>query len=72
LTQITEIPIGMFVGNEDLLGDPKDARETRDQIGSIVHYEEIEGGHMSFLAGKDMSYFERVLDLLSTYNKGTE
>ena len=54
----------MFVGTEDLLGDPEDARETRDLIGSIVHYEEIEAGHMSFLAGKDMSYFERVLELL--------
>ena len=35
----------------------------------LVHYEEIDASHASFLVGKDMSYFERVIELVSVYNK---
>lgn len=55
----------MFAGIEDILADTTDAEWTRDQIGdNIVHYEEIHAGHLTFLVGKDMSYFNTVMDLL--------
>ena len=56
----------MFTGTSDLCADLTDARWTRDMIGdSIVHYEEIDAGHLSFLVGKDMTYFtEDVMGLL--------
>ena len=59
----------MFVGSNDTLADPIDAAWTRDQIGAaVIHYEQITGGHLSFMVGKDMSYFNTVLYLLGEYN----
>jgi len=51
------------------LADHEDAEWTRDMIGdNIVHYSMILGGHMSFMVGKDMSYFTRdVMNLLKKY-----
>ena len=55
----------MFTGSEDPLADVTDSRWTRDQIGdNIVHYEEVEAGHLTFLVGKDMTYFNTVMGLL--------
>jgi len=66
LENITGVPIAMFTGNVDPLADLTDARWTRDTIGdSIVHYEEVDAGHLTFMIGKDMTYFtEGVMDLL--------
>ena len=60
----------MFVGESDLLANPDDAAWIRGQIGdAVVHYEQMPGGHLSFLVGKDMDYFRvRVVDLLSQYH----
>ena len=70
LENIRNIPVAMFVGEEDLLADPKDSSWTRDQIGeAVVHYEQIPGGHLSFLVGKDMSYFTHsVMGLLERHH----
>merc|ERR1712216_298358 len=58
LENITGVPVAMFTGKEDILADLTDAQWTRDQIGdNIVHYEEIEAGHLTFMVGKDMTYF---------------
>ena len=67
-----EVPIAMFVGTKDNLGDTQDARWARDTIKSagnaIKFYQEIKGGHASFMVGKDMSYFENVIQLIKKYN----
>ena len=70
LENITTVPVAMFTGTEDILADLTDSRWTRDRIGdNIVHYEEIEAGHLTFLVGKDMTYFsEGVMDLLAQYH----
>ena len=72
LNTITDVPIAMFVGKEDDLGDSADTRWARDTIKSggdaIVHYEEMEGGHASFLIGKDMSWVDRAKVLVAKYN----
>ena len=64
------MPSAMFVGSDDDLGDPTDARWAQAQFSSGVlkHYEEIAGGHLTFLAGKDVSYFDRAMDLIKQYN----
>lgn len=56
----------MFVGLDDELATTEDARWTRDQIGSaVVHYQEQIGGHISFIIGKDMTYFsETAMDII--------
>ena len=60
----------MFTGKEDPIADLADSRWTRDQIGNVVvHYEEINAGHLSFVVGKDMSFFNKtVMGLLQYYH----
>lgn len=73
---LSGIPIAMFQRSKDILLTPQDARWTRDQIMSqplgrraLVHYEELEGGgHESYFVGNDMSYLNKVIDLLEEYN----
>ena len=66
LEKITEVPVAIFTGLYDPLADLTDERWTRDTIGKkVVHYEEINAGHLTFLIGKDMTYFTKgVMGLL--------
>ena len=70
LENIYGVPIAMFTGTDDILADLTDSRWTRDRIGdNLAHYEEIEAGHLTFMVGKDMTYFtESVMDLLKLYH----
>ena len=69
LENINTVPVAIFAGIEDILADTTDAEWTRDQIGdNIVHYEEIHAGHLTFMVGKDMTYFNTVMDLLQEYH----
>ena len=65
-----EVPVALFVGQSDKLADVEDAQWIKSQLGDkAVHYQEIVGGHISFMIGKDMSYFtEDVIGLLSQYH----
>jgi CHAD domain-containing protein len=60
----------MFVGTQDDLGDVTDAQWARDQLNSsvMVHYQEVDAGHSTFMIGKDMTYFDQVMDLVHQYN----
>jgi len=62
----------MFVGLDDDLGDPTDASWARDQIQgagtAMVAYNEVKAGHSTFMIGKDMSYFSKVLDLVKQHS----
>jgi len=60
----------MFTGTYDILADLTDSRWTRDTIGDgIVYYEEITAGHLTFLVGKDMTYWTHdVMNLLKKYH----
>jgi len=64
----------MFEGKADKLADPIDAAWTRDTIGkSVIHYEEIEGGHLTFMVAKDMTYWsESVMIILQKYQPITK
>ena len=72
LSKITEVPVAMFVGTADDLGDTTDARWAQDEINkngtALVHYQEIPAGHSSFLIGKNMAYFDTVMDLVTEFN----
>ena len=63
-------PIAFIVGRDDKIANPFDAAFTKEQIGeAVIHYQMIEGGHLSFLIGKDMNYFkEDVMNMLRTYH----
>ena len=66
----TGVPVAIFGGTDDELADWCDAEWTRDQIGdAVVHFQLIEGGHISFLVGHDMSYFTKdVMNLLAEHH----
>ena len=69
IEKIQTVPVAMIQGIEDILAYKTDSEWTRNQIGSVVHYEEIHAGHLSFLIGKDMSYFSgSVMNLLQEYH----
>ena len=61
----------MFVGMNDSFISPIDTRRLRDQLSTIIHYEEMDNfDHSSFLVGKDMSYLTEVLQLTCLTNWG--
>lgn len=65
LTAIQEVPIAMFVGSDDLLGDSEDNHHLKDLVKTVVHYEELEHfDHSGFLPGMNMTYVEKITDLM--------
>jgi len=49
----------MVVGNEDALGDTQDNLWVKSVIGStLVEFDQIEAGHLTFMDGKDMSFMD--------------
>lgn len=64
----------MFAGSEDQVVPIEGNRELREIFRTapddpVIEYQEVPADHMTFVLGKDMSYFERVIDLLNRYNK---
>lgn len=56
--KIKDVPIMMVAGKNDILADLEDAKWTRDEIGdAVIEFLEIDGGHETFIVGKDMTWF---------------
>ena len=58
LCQVQSMPTPtlLFVGNNDVLGDPADVEALKPQISNLLHYEVIPGwNHLDFLYGLDAS-----------------
>ena len=73
LTKIndSQIPVAIFTALHDTIQVVGDSRTVRDIIlPSVVHYEEINGGHLSFLISKSMdkTYFTNLKTILSDFN----
>ena len=52
-----------------MLATVQDNRWLKEKLGDVVvDYLEIEATHGSFLAGRDMSFFDRVIELTLFYN----
>ena len=66
IQNIKRVPIAMFVGKKDELATDTANQWARDTMKDVVKfYKEYELGHLSFVVGKDMSYFTTdVLNLL--------
>lgn len=74
----------MFAGTKDRLNQIADVRWSRDQISKpspnqhwmtgkkldnvLVHYEEDNASHLSWFIGNDMSYLNRLIDLVKKWN----
>ena len=62
------VPTALFVGIEDTLADVEDARWIEATMGdTIIAFELNPGGHMSFMYGKDMSYWSKVMAIFNEY-----
>ncbi|CDW90338.1 ab-hydrolase associated lipase region family protein [Stylonychia lemnae] len=69
ITKIQKVPIALFVGEDDEVATVIDNRWAKDQLKTLVYYQEYKLGHLSFLIGKDGSYFTQdVMNLLNTYH----
>ena len=70
IENIRDIDIAIFIGKQDDLSNPIDARRLKDELGSVVKlYLEIEMyDHSSFLLGKKMDYLDDILTLLQNTN----
>lgn len=65
---ITEVPIAMFSSKYDKIVNVVDNREYAGRIPAVLEHNEIEGDHLTFLLSKDMTWFQRVNELLDEYS----
>jgi lysosomal acid lipase/cholesteryl ester hydrolase len=64
-------PIAMFLGVDDRLATPKDSDWMLSQIPkeSVVHLErDLRAGHLTFMWGKNMTYFNTAIELADKYS----
>ena len=73
----SDIPIMLYVGQQDLVATQKDARWIREELkgkngrkGPLIMYREIEAGHGTFLLGRNMDYWTR--EILHLIGKASE
>jgi len=61
LGSIEDAKIAIFTGTEDELSDLGNSRWIKRALKkeNLVFYKEYELGHLSFMVGKDMSYFTK-------------
>jgi pimeloyl-ACP methyl ester carboxylesterase len=65
-------PIAIFAGVYDRLADPKDVAWLKEVIpqSSIVYYNDsMQAGHLTFISGKDLSFYKTVISLARTYGE---
>ncbi len=61
----------MFVGKYDTLATPGDNAEVKLKFQNLIHYQEYELDHLSFMLARDMSYFEDVIAIIDQVNNKT-
>jgi hypothetical protein len=54
----------MFSAKYDRIVQIETNKEYASKITAVIEHNEVEADHLSFLVGKDMSYFERVKEVL--------
>ena len=63
------IPVGIFSGSLDHIGDPEDVAFLVDKLGdNCVFHKEYEMDHYSFALAKDVTFFDDAMHLLAQYN----
>ena len=77
IENISTVPIAIFAGIHDTIADMEDALWIKDTLKPevLVDFEQIEAGHLTFMVGKDMTYWStNVMGLLAQYHPipGTE
>ena len=64
------VPVAMYVGKHDLIIFPKDSRRAHEEIKDVVvDYQEINGGHATFMIGEDQRWFlQDTMRFIRKYN----
>ena len=65
---IKDVPIVMFSGKYDMVVNVEDNRMYAGRIPAVIEHNELEGDHLTFLLSKDMSWYQRVNELLDNWN----
>ena len=71
-SQIMKIPISMYVGDYDILGDPKDNLWLKAQLeaaGVLEEYHQYPIGHLTFFLAKNRALSQHIYDTLEFFNK---
>jgi pimeloyl-ACP methyl ester carboxylesterase len=67
----SKIPVALLAGDGDMMADPEDVEWLAGQLGThrvVAHHKYENMGHLTFVFGKNMSYFKTdVMDLLHKY-----
>jgi len=70
--KLSKVPITIFAAREDRFAGIKDAKWLFKELKTNTHiwasFEVINGDHASFLIGEDMSYMDRVIDIMAMWN----
>eukprot|EP00824_Muranothrix_gubernata_P005635 TRINITY_DN1733_c0_g1_i2.p1 TRINITY_DN1733_c0_g1~~TRINITY_DN1733_c0_g1_i2.p1 ORF type:complete len:358 (+),score=34.33 TRINITY_DN1733_c0_g1_i2:168-1241(+) len=69
-SQILDIPIGLFVGSKDILGDPEDNHWLKVKLEDakvLDHYYEYELGHLTYFLPKDFSVMKYFYDTMAFF-----
>ena len=66
LKKIIDIPIMLIGGEKDKLATSEDINWLKDELGENVIYHKIfeNMGHLSFMIGKDFSWFDEPLNII--------
>lgn len=73
LKQINNFPIALISGKEDKLASPDDVKWLREELGSnVVYFKEYDNmGHITFLMGKDITWFKETLEFMVKFTSNT-
>ena len=68
-----DIPVAIFSGSLDHIGDPEDVSFLVDKLGDkVVFHKEYNMDHYSFAIAQDMTFFEDAITVLNKYNNITD
>ena len=68
-----DIPVAIFSGSLDHIGDPEDVAFLIDKLGDkAVFHKEYKMDHYTFALAKDMTFFEDAITVLNQYNNITD
>ena len=56
------VPMVIYAGVQDKIVNIEDVRSIKENMQNIRYYKEIDGDHLSFFIGKDMSYVDDMID----------
>ena len=68
-----DIPVALFSGSLDHIGDPQDVQFLADKLGdNLVFHKEYELDHYSFALANDVTFMNDAISVINQYNNMTD